>query len=161
MISEAGWSFPALFESGPTAFQDDEFTRRIETVCQRRARGQGAPLPAWPTPRCAVVRLDTEVTDEFVAALGHRWLLIIDDRAPSLGPSNIGPALTVLLGRATLATYETEPRDQFVYRDLLVGAIAGGRIVHVMTDPSHRDAWIERLEQHLPRVIRPYNERIE
>ena len=59
------------------------------------------------------------------------------------------------------ATYETEPRDQFVYHDLLVGAIAGGRIVHVMTDPSHRDAWIERLEQHLPRVIRPYNERIE
>src|SRR5207248_5582870 len=29
-------AFPALFESGPTAFQDDEFTRRIETVCQRR-----------------------------------------------------------------------------------------------------------------------------
>ena len=42
--------------------------------CSRRALSRGSSCPPWPATRCAILRAETQLTDEFVATLGSRWL---------------------------------------------------------------------------------------
>jgi len=95
--------------------------------------------------------VDDVVGDDSVL-LGDRWLLVIDDQDPPLGPQAASKDLSAWLAKATWIGIETEPRDELFYRDLCVGADLGARVVLVSTDEANARAWEDYRERHRPAV---------
>ena len=120
---------------------------------ERRSLDKCAAPPPQPSATCAAISVDDDIDGDDIESLGSRFLVVINDLDPSLGPRALSEGLTALLCKATWIAIETEERDEVFYRQFCIGAELGGRVILVSTEQSNERAWLkyrDRLLGHAP-----------